>query len=214
MADDDALEKAACIPEPVGTSSFNNSAVLPYGCEIDHIHRAMQDFIDFLGFVNTQLNTGSIERLEVMLMPANFSSLVGEFAISAISKYCPTLAKNEFHNGHPDLVPRGMYVGNAVQYAHEGIEVKASRYMRGWQGHNPEESWLLVFVFSANRGRDAAAGRKPRPLRFEGVYGAQLEPSDWTYAGRSETSRRTITASVNAQGYAKMAANWIYRRQH
>lgn len=208
----DALEAAACILEAVDPRRFNEHASLPCGCTIEHVRLAMQDFISFLGFINTQLNTRSLQRLEVMLMPANFSSLVGEFAISAIPKYCPTLVKNRFHNGHPDLIPANMFVNDAVQYAHTGIEVKASRYMSGWQGHNPEESWLMVFVFSAYRGRDELAGIEPRPFRYEGVYGAQLERSDWTYSGRSETSRRTITASVNATGYAKMLANWIYRR--
>jgi hypothetical protein len=34
----------------------------------------MQGFLDFLGFVNQQLNTRELQRLETMLMPANFSS--------------------------------------------------------------------------------------------------------------------------------------------
>ena len=43
------------------------------------------------------------------------------------------------------------------------------------------------------------------------MVGAQLEESDWKFAGRNETSRRTITAAVMPSGYAKMLANWIYR---
>jgi hypothetical protein len=43
------------------------------------------------------------------------------------------------------------------------------------------------------------------------VVGAELKKSDWLFAGRSETSRRTITASVTASGYEKMLANWIYK---
>ena len=39
-------------------------------------------------------------------MPANFSSMVGEFMSATIPKYCKTLAKNTYHNGHPDLVAR------------------------------------------------------------------------------------------------------------
>jgi hypothetical protein len=172
----------------------------------------MQDFLDFMGFINTQLNSRALQRLETMLMAANFSSMVGEFEIAAIPKYCPTLAKNNYHNGHPDLVPAGLYSRNAVQYAHEGIEVKASRNPRGWQGHNPERSWLMVFTFTANSSRDESQGIHPRPFRFDAVYGAQLEESDWQFSGRSETSRRTITASVTRSGFEKMAANWIYRR--
>lgn len=64
--------------------------------------------------------------------------------------YCSSLVKNQYHNGHPDLIPAGLFPNDAVQYATQGIEVKASRYMRGWQGHNPEETWLMVFVFDAS----------------------------------------------------------------
>jgi hypothetical protein len=105
----------------------------------------------------------------------------------------------------------GTYPGNAVQYAHERIEIKASRYPSGWQGHNAEESWLMVFVFDSNRPSDAEKGIAPRPFRFVKVVGAQLQREDWSFSGRSETSRRTITASVTPAGYAKMEANWIYR---
>ncbi len=42
-------------------------------------------------------------------MPANFSSMVGEFMSATIPKYCKTLAKNTYHNGHPDLVPAGKF---------------------------------------------------------------------------------------------------------
>ncbi len=43
------------------------------------------------------------------------------------------------------------------------------------------------------------------------MYGAQIEKADWNFAGRSETSRRTITASVTTSGFQKMIANWIYK---
>jgi hypothetical protein len=207
----DALERAACIPVPVDPAGFNPISSLPYGLQLEHIQAAMGGFIDFLGFINGQLHSNGIERLESMLMPANFSSVVGEFVISNIPRYCPALAKNRYHNGHPDLVPAGRFAGNAAQHATDGIEIKASRYLRGWQGHNPEEIWLLVFAFDSNRPADAARGIPPRPFRFVMVVGAQLTQADWRYSGRSETSRRTITASVTRSGYDKMIANGIYR---
>src|SRR5262249_52267531 len=128
------LEKSACIPHRVEPSGFNPKAQLPFGLTSEHIQRSMADFIDFLEFINGQLYTKQIPRLELIMMAANFSGLVGEFIIASISKHCPTLIKNRYHNGHPDLIPRGRYKGDAVQYAHEGIEVKASRYQKGWQG--------------------------------------------------------------------------------
>jgi hypothetical protein len=70
----------------------------------------------------------------------------------------------------------------------------------------------MVFTFTANSDRDQSLGIPPRPFRFDAVYGAQLEEHDWQFSGRSATSRRTITASVKPSGFAKMAANWVYRR--
>lgn len=200
-------EQIACTPVPLNVDGFNPAVELPYGLETAHLRLAMQDFLDFLGFMNGQLYTRSIPRLESMLMSANFSSIVGEFMASTIPKYCANLVKNRHHNGHPDLVPSGFYSGDDVLHGPEGVEIKASRYARGWQGHNPEDVWLMVFVFDSNRVRDTV----PRSFRFVSVAGAKLAQSDWSFAGRSATSRRTITASVTPAGFAKMTANWIYR---
>ncbi len=109
------------------------------------------------------------------------------------------------------MIPAGRFLNDAAQHANEGIEIKGSRYLRGWQGHNPEDIWLMVFVFDSNRPTDGVKGISPRPFQFKAVVGAQLTKDDWLFSGRSETSRRTITASVTETGYQKMVANWIYR---
>jgi len=205
------LEVIACTPELVDFSHFNPRAILPYDCTVEHIAKAMQEFVDFLGFVNNQLYSKKTLRLESLLMPANFSSIVGEFIISTIPKHCVTLVKNRFHNGHPDLLPTGHFSNDAAQHASEGIEVKASRYGKGWQGHNAEDGWLMVFVFDTNSPRDPMLRIAPKPFRFVMVLAAQLYKDDWQFSGRSATSRRTITASVKESGYTKMIANWIYK---
>ena len=115
------------------------------------------------------------------------------------------------HNGHPDMIPSGKYPGDKLQHGIEGIEVKASRYLKSWQGHNAEDAWLMVFCFASGRPTDLAKGIAPAPFRFVKVVGAQLQKSDWLFAGRSETSRRTITASVTPAGYDKLMSNWIYQ---
>jgi hypothetical protein len=205
------LEAAACIPQTIDPSRFNPSAQIPYGLRIDHLRPAMSEFVEFLGFVNQQLHMRQMLRLEAMLMSANFSSIVSEFMGIAIPKYCKTLAKNQYHNGHPDLIPAGVFPNDAVQYSDEGIEIKASRFVKGWQGHNPEAAWLMVFMFDSNRPSDVPKGISPKPFRFIMVAGARLDKEDWSFSGRSESSRRTITASVTKSGYEKMMANWIYR---
>jgi len=209
----EAQEFAVCTPLPVDPTDFNPDAQLPHGCTTEHVREAMNDFVAFLGLVNRQTHAQGIHGLETIMMPANFSSMVGEFVKTAIAEHCPSLASNRFHNGHPDLLPEGRFPGNSAQHTTEGIEIKASRYDKGWQGHNRERTWLMVFVFDANRDRDmfeddAAA----YPFRFKRVLGAQLVQDDWKFAGRAAGSRRTITTSVRPSGYEKMNANWIYQR--
>ena len=204
-------ELSACAPVPINSCAFNEDCLLPYELGAAHVRRAMEDFVDFLGFINKQLNSKGLPRLESFLMPANFSSIVGEFMVLRIPEYCSTLAKNGYHNGHPDLIPKGMFLGDAVQYAHEGIEVKGSRRTSGWQGHNPESVWLMVFHFDSNTSRDRGKGVGPKPFCFKAVYVAKLEEKDWNFSGRSATSRRTITASVNRHGLEKMKSNWLYK---
>jgi hypothetical protein len=204
-------EMTACTPLPVQADGFNVQAILPYGLEVQHIRQAMEAFIDFLGFINWELHRKGIHRLELLVMPATFSSIVSEFMAGTLPKYCSSLIKNRHHNGYPDLLPRGYYTGDSVLRGQEGIEVKASRYRSGWQGHNPEDGWLIVFVFDANSSRDEVQGVEPRSFRFVEVVGAKLRKSDWRFSGRSGTSRRTITASVQRSGFDKMRANWIYR---
>lgn len=202
---------------PVSSKGFNPDCKIPYGVTAKHIELALNDFIDFLGYMNEQLLKKKMPRLETFLMPASFSSMVGEFMNVRIPLYCEGVVKNRYHNGHPDLIPAGKFPNDAVQHSTIGIEIKGSRNRTGWQGHNPENVWLMVFVFEANSANDEAqavkVGKEPTavPFRFVEVLGAQLIEKDWQFSGRSGTSRRTITATVKPSGYKKMADNWIYR---
>jgi hypothetical protein len=193
------------------SNGFNNEAKIPFGCKIEHIKAGMKDFVSFLGFINEQLATRKMQRLESFMMQANFSSLVGEFMTAAIPKYCPTVIKNLYHNGHPDLLPKGKFPKNSMLHASDGIEIKASRRPSGWQGHNAEDVWLMVFVFDSNTVQHEAQGIEPRKFKFVKVVGALITKDDWNFSGRSATSRRTITASVTRSGFEKMERNWIYR---
>ncbi|MDZ4764344.1 MAG: hypothetical protein SGI73_07295 [Chloroflexota bacterium] len=73
----DLLERSACTPIPLSNGVFNSACDIPYGCTIGQIEQAMFDWLDFLGFINLQLNERGLQRLEMMMMQANFSSLVG-----------------------------------------------------------------------------------------------------------------------------------------
>jgi hypothetical protein len=189
-------------------NGFNSNVILPYGLKIDHIKKAMNDFYNFLSIINGELLKNDMPILEKMLMQANFSSIVGEFMNTTIPKYCKTLIKNRYHNGHPDLIEKGKFPNDAIQHSDQGIEVKASRYEKGWQGHNPENIWLMVFVFQCT---NLSKNTEIIPFSFKAVYGAKLQEDDWQFAGRKEGSRRTITATVKNSGFQKMSENWIYK---
>lgn len=204
-------EEQACLPIAVERAFFNPLCQLPYDLTLDQVYAAMVDFNHFLGFLNQQLYARHIPRLESFLMPANFSSLVGEFVSMTIPTYCSGLVKNRYHNGHPDLIPTGRFSNDAVQHTTEGVEIKSSRRAAGWQGHNPETVWLMVFHFDSNTPGDAMKKVGPRPFHFKGGYAARLEKEDWSFSGRSAASRRTITASVNQLGMKKLRANWVFQ---
>lgn len=203
-------EVEACKPVPPDPKKFNKNCQLPHGLTVDHIHMALKEYVEFLGFINSQLHTRSLPRLESFLMPANFSSMVGEFMNSIIPKHCKSLVKNQYHNGHPDLIPANQFPNDSVQYSDQGLEIKGSRHMSGWQGHNAEAVWLMVFCFDSNTSNDEKKKIGPKKFQFKAVYAAELELDDWNFSGRSETSRRTITASVNRSGVGKMKSNWVY----
>jgi hypothetical protein len=69
-------EAAACVPVSVDPKQFNLKARLPYGLTANHIRQAMENFTSFLGLVNHALHAERLDRLESILMPANFSSIV------------------------------------------------------------------------------------------------------------------------------------------
>lgn len=198
------------LPDPLDAAGFNPSAKIPFGVEVGHVASAMSDFIEFSTVIDRQLHAKAMPSLENTMMQANFSSLVGEFIAARIPHHCPTVARNSYHNGHPDILPIGKYPGNAAQHAGlDGIEIKASRYAKSWQGHNAEDVWLMVFVFQSGRIGPKVSGAPA--FRFLLVAGARLTKKDWQFSGRSATSRRTITASVKSSGAARMMNNWIYK---
>ncbi|MCS1410715.1 MAG: hypothetical protein M2R45_03910 [Verrucomicrobia subdivision 3 bacterium] len=76
----------------------------------------MEEFIDFLGFLNPKLRSKDLPRLESFLMPANFSSSVGEFMNLRIPEQCNDLVKNQCYNSHPDLIPVNRFSDDAIQF--------------------------------------------------------------------------------------------------
>jgi len=199
---------------PIRSAYFNPYAVLPYGLLIEQVLASLDETHRFIYALNKITYRQMGQRVEDILMPATFSGMLSEFIVRQISKHSTTLTRNLYHNGHPDLIPVSRYTANAIQYGHEGVEIKTSRYAGGWQGHNPEKVWVMIFRYH-NDPRKSEQDSRPiedhEPFQIVEVLAAELNKRDWSAQGRKAGSRRTPTASIIASGLAKLRANWVYR---
>jgi hypothetical protein len=187
---------------------------VPYGLTATAVVTAINDLYAYLHAINRASIDYGYDRLEDGMRAADFSGFLSELAVRAMARATddegasPGLRANRFKNGRPDLIPRGLYTGDAAQHGDEGIEVKASRYRAGWQGHNIERGQLMVVQFAIDVTTQPIYDRNPTTI--ERIMVAHLEEADWSYSGRSETSRRTITASVTKSGADKLRGASIY----
>jgi hypothetical protein len=196
-------------PEPPEKNGFNPRATIPFGVTTDHLYESMKDFTGFVEFVDTQLRAQEMARFEDILMAANFSSLVGEFMSRTIPKHCKTVVKNNRFNGHPDILPAGKYPHDSVRRAGiDGIEIRASRYLKSWQAHKAEDMWLMMFVFQSGRVNPKVTEQVG--FKFLIVAGGLLTKADWP-ATRSETGHAMTEESVTTTAAQRMMSNWIYK---
>lgn len=163
---------------------WNDHVRLPYGLRASEIKAAIDDIYDLLYNVNRFLVERGWDRLEETLSAATFSGVISELVVEGVSRRSATVIKNQFHNGRPDLVPREMYEDDACHRGSEGIEVKASRWSNGWQGHNIEDGWIMICQYFIDRETHPVEGRSPS--RVDRVLCAQLSESDWSFSGRGE----------------------------
>ena len=48
-------------PLPVDRGGINPACQIPYGLTSEHIYKSMEDYVDFLTFLNKQLGSGPID---------------------------------------------------------------------------------------------------------------------------------------------------------
>jgi len=188
---------------------FNERAALPYSLTVGEIRQALHGTYDFFHAINTFLVERRYGRLEDILLGNSFAGVLSETLVKNLSDASHTLTRNRKVGGHPDLILPGRYPGDSVLRGEDGIEVKASKTKGGWQGHNPERGWVIIFRYVVDTVTDPVEDRCP--TEFVEVLAAELEEEDWSFSGRTGTSRRTITASINAQGTAKLRNNPVFR---
>ncbi len=109
------------------TTKLNASATLPYELRLEDFRLAVQDVYDFFFDVNTNLVAKGLDRLDDTLRPAIMSGVLSDMLTSSMAKHSRSLVVNCYFNGHPDLVVKGRYAGNAVKAGEHGVEIKTTR---------------------------------------------------------------------------------------
>ena len=188
-------------------SKFNPAASLPYELRLDDFRSAMQDVYDFFHDVNTGLVGKGLDRLDDTLRPAIMSGVLSDMLTASLAKHSRTLVVNCYFNGHPDLVVKGRYAGNTVKAGEHGVEIKTTRKAGGAvDTHGARDQWMCVFVYGVDNTTEPAVDRKP--LSFTEVYLGQVRIDDFRKNACGELGTRTAT--LHAQGIAKLRSGWIY----
>jgi hypothetical protein len=188
---------------------FNSRVILPYGLKTQEIRFAVEEVYQIVNDINSVLYTRSGRRLEDLVLGNSLSGIVSELLVKALSDKSPVLVRNSKVGGHPDLLPVGHYDSTEILHGNEGIEVKSSIQKGGWQGHNPEDAWVLVFRYAVDTQTPHIENREP--IRFIQVLMARLTQDDWSFSGRRGRSRRTPTASITHSGMHKLRSNPVYQ---
>jgi hypothetical protein len=197
---------------PVHRATYNDDywsddCELPYGLEVNEIRAAVDDIYNFFQRINTVTIDEDLGYFEHLVLGNTLSGMISEFVVKRIAEHSQTLEANVRVGGHPDLVPVGMYPGASILRGEEGVEIKSSIQKGGWQGHNPEECWIIIFRYIKTKTIDEVYF----PIQFVEILAAQLELDDWSLAERQAESRRTRTTSINVNGMEKLRSNPVYR---
>lgn len=192
---------------------FNPDADLPYGVTPGEVRTAIKEFYDFYDDLNRFLMREDHGRIETVLRANNaLSDFIGNVATEELAQASDSLIINQKQDGFPDILPvdNEEYAEKDYEVHHglEGIETKCSKSNGGWQAHNNEEAWFVVFRYE--RGDPEAELQDMEPIQLVQVLAGSLNEDDWSHSGRSEDSRRTITSSIISSGMYKLRSNPIY----
>jgi hypothetical protein len=192
----------------VESSKFNQGTKLPSELRLEDFRLAMQDVYDFFFDVNTGLVDKGLDRLDEMLRPAIMSGVLSDMLTASLAKHSRTLVVNGYFKGHPDLVVKGKYPKNAVKSGDQGVEIKTTRKAGGAvDTHGAREQWMCVFVYALDNQSEPTIDRAP--LAFTEVHLGHVTVDDFRKNPRGELGTRTAT--LHAEGIAKLRQNWIYR---
>ncbi len=187
---------------------FNRACELPYQLRVEDFQLAMQDVYDFFFDVNSGLAGRGLQRLDEMLRPANMSGTISDMLTGSLARHSRTLTVNGYHNGHPDLIVRGVYADDMVKAGSKGVEVKTTRKSGGAvDTHGARDQWMCVFVYQIDNDTEPARDR--RPMTFTEAYLGRVTTDDFRRNARGDLGTRTAT--LHKEGLARLRTCWVYR---
>ncbi|HUZ34008.1 MAG TPA: hypothetical protein VMV19_18155 [Xanthobacteraceae bacterium] len=143
------IKKAAVTP-----AWLNPKAALPYNLRLSDFESAMRDVYDFLSDTNQFLVDKGLPRLDETLRSANMSGFLSDMLTDSIAKHARNMARNTYHNGHPDLLVGGVYPNNSIKSGTDGVEIKATGKKGGAvDTHGARDQNMCVFVYRVDRVR-------------------------------------------------------------
>jgi hypothetical protein len=188
--------------------NFNRNADSPFQLRLEDFEIAMQDVYDLFFDVNTGLLEKGLERLDDFLRPAIMSGLLSDLLTASVAKHSRTLTQNNYFNGHPDLVVRGVYPNDSIKAGTEGVEIKTTRKSGGAvDTHGARNQWMAVFVYNIDNQTEPA--REREPMTFTELYLGHVSVEDFRRNPRGELGTRTAT--LHKEGILKLRRNWIYK---
>lgn len=191
----------------VDPGCFNRGLDLPYELRLLDFQATMQDVYDFFYDVNGFLDNRGLGRLEDTLRKAILSGVLSDMLTASLAAHSRTLVENGYHNGHPDLVVKGLYADDSVRAGSEGVEIKTTLKKGGAvDTHGARDQWFCVFVYQVDRATQPASDRSP--LRFSEVYLAEVTTADFRRNERGDLGTRTAT--LHAAGVKKLRSSWVY----
>ncbi|HEK0082954.1 hypothetical protein [Pseudomonas aeruginosa] len=192
----------------IDRSGFNPNVELPYDLRLIDFEHAMQDVYDFFADVNTTLAGKGLQRMDDMTRPAIMSGFISDMITATLAKSSRTLVENNYFNGHPDLVVRGIYENDSVKSGSEGVEIKSTRKEGGAvDTHGARAQWMCVFVYEIDNVSQPV--RERFPMQFTEVYLSYVTVDDFRRNDRGELGTRTAT--LHAEGVKKLREGWVYK---
>jgi hypothetical protein len=190
----------------VAPSGFEKVEDLPYGLQIRDFRNTLDALYDYFEAVNVALMARGLEWVEHTVRPAAVSNMISDLAAAALAKYSNGLVENRQHNGHPDLIPRGMYPGDAIHAGGEGVEIKSTKG-RVADTHGARAGWVCQFNYRVD---DEPVIARRRPTIISHVYLARVT-TDLFRRNVRRSELGTNTSTLDANGLRVLRAGLIYK---